>query len=229
LKQWAKAIEFFETVISAPAVMASAIMVESYKKLVLASLIHKGEVGNLPKVTNPSVIRVIKQLCVPYEELSTAFTTNSFEDLTKSVDNNLEPFVKDANLGLVGQVKSSLAHKLIRNITQTHVTITIPGLLEQTEFADQSEAEKHILKMVECSGFSAKIDQQLGYVSFGNIQEYNSDATVKYLNQHIYNTISVHVQVSSLDRSIEKSDKYVQKMLQSDKFSGKDSETGDKI
>jgi len=225
LKQWDKAIEFFETVISAPAVMASAIMVESYKKLVLCSLIYKGQVGGLPKFTNPSVTRVIKQLCQPYEELSTAYATHSLDDLEKAIENNYEPLVKDSNLGLVQQVKRSLVTHMVKQLTNTYLTITMNDLLEQTGLSSHSEIETELLKMVSVSGFSAKIYQQQGYVSFENSSDaYDNDKTVNYLNNHIHNTISVHVKVASLDRSIEKSDKYVQKILQSEKFPGRDTD-----
>lgn len=90
--------------------MTSAIMVEAYRKLVLINLIHKGVVclcsllfcsfvshfqnSPLPRVANQSVVRTIKQICAPYEELATAFSTASLEDLNKAIDNNCEPFLK---------------------------------------------------------------------------------------------------------------------------------------
>jgi len=224
-KQWDNAIEFFETVISAPAVMASAIMVESYKKLVLCSLIHRGQVDSLPKFTNPSVTRVIKQYCQVYEELATAFSTHSIEDFNKAMENNLEGLVKDSNLGLVGQVKRALTTQLVKQLTSTYLTITMEGLLEQTGFSGRGEAEAEILKMIDSAGFVARINQQLGFVSFEHsLDEYDNDKTVNYLNTHICKTVSVHKQIASLDRSIEKSDKHVQKILQTEKFPGRDSD-----
>lgn len=227
LKRWEKAIEFFETVIAAPAMMTSAIMVEAYRKLVLVSLIHKGEVGNLPKYTNQSVTRVLKQFCTPYEELSTAFATRSLEDLSKAIENNVEAFVKDNNLGLVGQVRTALVDQNIRHLTRTYSTITAAGLLEHTGLPQISDVEARILKMVDTRGllivspffsltilltilgFACKINQQQGYVSFENSADaYDTDSTVNHLRSHIHQVVSLHKQIASIDRSIEQSDRY---------------------
>lgn len=223
LKQWDKAIQFFETVVSAPAMMTSAIMVEAYKKLVLVSLIHKGAVGSLPKHTNQSVSRIIKQICAPYEELCTAFSTSSLEDLNKAIENNCEPFVKDNNLGLVGQVRSALIDQNIKKLTATYVTITLPGLLENSGIEQVGDAQLRIMKMVETRGFSAKIDQVNGYVTFTSTSDdYNTDSTAQHLRVHVHDLISLHKQISSIDRNIEQNDRYVQKLLQGEKFPGRD-------
>lgn len=79
LKQWERATEFFEIVLSAPAMMPSAIMVEAYKKFILVNLIHKGEPGNVPKSANMSIVRVFKQFSTPYEgNLSSSYNTDVF-------------------------------------------------------------------------------------------------------------------------------------------------------
>jgi len=227
LKQWEKAIEFFETVIAAPAMMTSAIMVEAYRKLVLVSLIYKGEVGNLPKHTNQSVTRILKQFCTPYEELATAFTTRSLEDLNKAIDNNLEAFVKENNLGLVGQVRTALVDQNIKQLTRTYSTITSAGLLENTGLSQINDAEARILKMVEQRGFTCKINQQQGYVLFENSGDsFDTDSTVNHLRSHIHDVVLLHKQIAAIDRTIEQSDRYVQKLLQGEKFPG-DRELGD--
>jgi len=218
LKKWEKAIEFFETVISAPAITASAIMVEAYKKLVLVSLIHKGEVGNLPKQTNQSVVRILKTICNPYEELATAYSTRSLEDLGKVIDNNCKPFLEDFNLGLIGQVKQSLVDQNINRLTATYSTITTAGLLENTGILEVREAEARLMKMVETRGFSAKIHQKDGFISFeSNSDAFDTDDTVHHFRDHIKSVVTLHKFVASVDRSIEQSDRYVQKLLQSEK------------
>lgn len=75
LKEWEKATEFFEIVLSAPAMMPSAIMVEAYKKFILVSLIHKGEPGSVPKCANMSLVRVFKQFSAAYDGI---FFSNFF-------------------------------------------------------------------------------------------------------------------------------------------------------
>jgi len=218
LKQWEKALEFLETVISAPAIMTSAIMVEAYRKFILVSLIHRGEIGNLPKYTNQTVIRVLKQICAPYEELAIAFSTRSSEDLGKAIENNCEPFFKDNNLGLVGQVRAALIDQNIKRLTFTYSTITSAGLLENAGIVEQKDAELKILKMVETRGFSVKIHQKEKYILFENAGEgFNTDSTVNHLRTHIHDIITLHKQIAAIDRTIEQSDPYVKKLLLSER------------
>jgi COP9 signalosome complex subunit 3 len=219
LKEWEKATEFFEIVLSAPAMMPSAIMVEAYKKFILVSLIHKGEPGSVPKCANMSLVRVFKQFCTAYDELTTAFSTHSVEDVAKSIENNLEPFTKDSNLGLVGQVKSALIEQNIRRMTLVYLTATFSGLKENTGLKDAQAIESKILKMAETTNFSTKINTQKGYVTFGDSElAYDNDSTVNYLRKHIHDTVSIHKQFSHIDREIEKSDKFVQKTIMSERL-----------
>eukprot|EP01126_Amoeba_proteus_P026396 TRINITY_DN2613_c0_g2_i1.p1 TRINITY_DN2613_c0_g2~~TRINITY_DN2613_c0_g2_i1.p1 ORF type:complete len:302 (+),score=49.76 TRINITY_DN2613_c0_g2_i1:89-994(+) len=93
-KQYSKALQYFENVISAPAYAVSAIMVEAYKKYLLVSLIHLGEVRSLPRYTTPSVTRLCKELCIPYEELCNAFSVRSVQDIEKVVNNHHQVFFR---------------------------------------------------------------------------------------------------------------------------------------
>jgi COP9 signalosome complex subunit 3 len=224
LKQWDKAIECFETVIAAPAITASAIMVEAYKKLVLASLIAHGEVGSLPRYTNQSVTRVLKQVCTPYEELSTAFSTHALDDLVKSIENNMKPFAEDNNLGLVNQVRVALIDQNIKRLTKTYMTISFDGLLSNTGCTELRDAEARIQKMVEKYGFTVKINQAQNHLLFENSGEgFDTDSTSTHLRTHIHQIVSLHKQIASIDRTIEQSDRFVSKLLQGEKFP-KDSE-----
>jgi len=100
----------------------------------------------------------------------------------------------------------------------TYLTITTTGLLENLEVPTQIDAELKLLKMVEKSGFSVRINQSEKYISFENSGDsFDTDKTVTYLRGHIHDTISLHKQIASVDRSIEKTDKYVQKLIQNDR------------
>jgi len=137
--------------------------------------------------------------------------------------------VKDNNLGLVGQVKTALVDQNIKQLTRTYSTITSVGLLENTGLAQINDAEARILKMVESRGFACKINQQKGFILFENSGDtFDTDSTVNHLRSHIHEVVLLHKQIASIDRTIEQSDRYVQKkLLQSDKFPGGDREMGD--
>lgn len=46
------------------------------------------QVPSPPKYTNPSLLRLFKQIAVAYEEFATSFATKSIEDLQKVVNNH---------------------------------------------------------------------------------------------------------------------------------------------
>jgi COP9 signalosome complex subunit 3 len=218
LKKWEKAIQFFETVITAPAQIASAIMIEAYKKYILVSLIHKGEVGSLPKYVVQPVIRQFKQFSAPYDYLATSFSTRSVQDLTTTIERNLETFAKDNHLGLVGQVKSALILQKIQRFSQVYITTSFMGIQENMGIVcGQAEIEGRIMKIVETSPFAVKINQQKRYVLFENDGEsYDNDETASYLTRHIASLIHVHKQMAFVDRMIETDEKYLQKISKAD-------------
>jgi COP9 signalosome complex subunit 3 len=214
LKKWKKAIQFFETVISAPALCASAIMIEGYKKYVLASLIYKGKVKDLPKYINPAVSRAFKQFCSPYEDLATAFATKSFEILIAAIIHNFDAFDKDHHTGLVSQVRTAFIQQTILRLPDVYTTITFEGLKDLIGTQNMPEIEDRLVKLAESTDFHVKIDLNKKYISFEREGEtYDNDETVNYLIKHIDNTIKIHRHIASVDRNIEKNEKYLQKTL----------------
>jgi len=221
LKKWNKAIEFFETVISGPASTTSAIMVEAYRKYVLVCLIAKGDVPSLPRSTAPSVIRIVKQLSPSYEELATAYSTRSHEDLGKCADNHAANFIRDGNMGLVGQVMNAMHNQNIKRLTKTYLTLSLDAVVENVSLKDKAEVERRVLRLVEEGQLFASINQKESYIGFQEKDgEYVSPEMVAFLDKQIKNTITVHQKVVGLDRHIEGSDKYATKLLQSEKGGG---------
>ncbi|GBP33172.1 COP9 signalosome complex subunit 3 [Eumeta japonica] len=95
MKNYERALYFFEVVVTVPAVVVSHIMLEAYKKYILVSLILHGKVIPLPKYTSQVVSRFLKPLSAPYHELATS---------QNSLAKHREVFVRDKNLGLVNQI-----------------------------------------------------------------------------------------------------------------------------
>jgi len=216
-----KQLSFFETVISGPASTTSAIMVEAYRKYVLVCLIAKGDVPALPRTTAPSVIRVVKQLSPSYEELATAYSTRSHEDLGKCADNHAATFIRDGNMGLVGQVMNAMHNQNIKRLTKTYLTLSLDAVVENVSLKDHAEVERRVLRLVEDGQLFASINQKESYISFQEKDgEYVSPEMVAFLDKQIKNTVTVHQKVTGLDRQIEGSDKYATKMLQSEKGGG---------
>lgn len=77
LKNYKRALFFFEIAITTPSLVVSMIMVEAYKKFILVALILDGKVPTLPKYTSQVVSRVFKHFIRHYNELASAYSTNN--------------------------------------------------------------------------------------------------------------------------------------------------------
>jgi len=217
-KQYVKALQYLVNVISAPALMPSAVMVEAYKKYVLISLIEHGEVVGLPKYTNGSVTRICKQFCAPYDDLATSFSTRSVEDVGKVADTRAEIFMKDGNMGLVGHVMSALKRQNIQRLTKTYLTVSVDTVVEKFKFKDAAEVEFLLLNMIEAGSLSATFNQETRVIAFSDASEgYCSSSAVDYLAKQIHSAISLHHKVVNTDKDIELSDKFVQRLILNEK------------
>jgi len=94
LKEFSKGLGFFRMVITATAVVLSAVMVEAYKKYILISLIVHGKVVSLPRFTSSVVQRYTKSALPQYQEFATAFATHSTDELHKIAELHHEVFQK---------------------------------------------------------------------------------------------------------------------------------------
>ncbi|MEQ2162158.1 COP9 signalosome complex subunit 3, partial [Goodea atripinnis] len=118
LKNFERALYFYEQAITTPAMAVSHIMLEAYKKYILVSLILHGKVQQLPKYTSQIVGRFIKPLSNAYHELAQVYSTNNPAELRGLVNKHSETFTRDNNTGLVKQCLSSLYKKNIQRLTK---------------------------------------------------------------------------------------------------------------
>jgi len=218
MKKYAKALEFFEAVISAPALVISAIMVEAYKKYVLVALCHKGELGHLPRYTNSSLVRLFKQLCPGYEEFTNSFSTRSVEDLHKVAENHAEHFIKDGNMGLVKQAIQALYRQNIQRLTKTYITLSLQNITEQVGLPNAGETERRVFRMIQNEEVFATVNQKDGMVEFfENPEQFNNNKTLVYLDKQIHDSISLTRVVNKIDEEISLDTKYLQKILQAER------------
>jgi len=218
LKKYSKALEFFELVVSAPAIVGSAIMLSAYKKFILTALIVRGDASTLPKYTNPSLMRVFKQLSTPYEEFATSFSTRSVDDLHKVANNYASKFVEDSNFGLVKQTIQAMVEQNVQRLTKTYLTLSLNDISQQVNIASPAQVEKLVLKMIQTDKVFAEVNQQDGMVKFkSNPNQFDSARTLEYLDRQLLSTIRLNNDVDGTDESISLSTKYLQKMLQAER------------
>eukprot|EP01089_Gocevia_fonbrunei_P016652 TRINITY_DN5224_c0_g1_i1.p1 TRINITY_DN5224_c0_g1~~TRINITY_DN5224_c0_g1_i1.p1 ORF type:complete len:379 (+),score=61.34 TRINITY_DN5224_c0_g1_i1:51-1187(+) len=171
VKQYEKALEFFKLGFIVPSVVLSAIMVESYKKFVLVSLILHGQLQSVPKYTSSIVQRHLKAICPHYNDFVNAYSTNSTDEVHKIAAQHIDIFRKDHNFGLVKQAIQALYRKNIKRHTQTYLTLSLGDIANSVKLDSNKHAEKEVLGMIEAGEIFATINQKDGMVSFSENPE----------------------------------------------------------
>lgn len=85
MKNYSRAITFFEIALTTLLPMMSQIMIESYKKFVLVSIIHLGTVPTLPKLSPPLIERVLKPVCQAYLDIIPAYQSGDPMELQRTI------------------------------------------------------------------------------------------------------------------------------------------------
>uniref|UniRef100_A0AAX7TXV0 COP9 signalosome complex subunit 3 n=1 Tax=Astatotilapia calliptera TaxID=8154 RepID=A0AAX7TXV0_ASTCA len=184
LKNFERALYFYEQAITTPAMAVSHIMLEAYKKYILVSLILHGKVQQLPKYTSQIVGRFIKPLSNAYHELAQVYTTNNPAELRSLVNKHSETFTRDNNTGLVKQCLSSLYKKNIQRLTK-----------------------------IEDGEIYASINQKDGMVCFhDNPEKYNNPAMLHKIDQEMLKCIQLDEKLKSMDQEITVNPQFVQKV-----------------
>lgn len=148
LKKFERALYFFEAAITTPSMAISAIIVESYKKYILVSLMLHGKIKSLPKYTSQVVTRNIKNLVPAYTELANAYNTCNIHRINTVVNDHKDQFKNDTNMGLVKQCVASLYKKNVLRLTKTFLTLSLENMAQRINLANKEEAEQFILNMV---------------------------------------------------------------------------------
>lgn len=212
VKNYDRALYFYEVAITTPSMAVSHIMLEAYKKYIMVSLILHGKVLNLPKYTSQVVGRFIKPLSQAYHDLVTAYGTNNPDELQAVINKNRETFVRDNNMGLVKQCVSSLYKKNIQRLTKTFMTLSLTDMANRVQLAGPKEAEQYILHMIEDGEIYATINQKDGMVIFhDNPEKYNDPNMLKRLDEEMKNCIQLDEKLRRMDEEIMVNPQYVQK------------------
>lgn len=162
VKQFDSALFYLEQALTVPASVLSQIMIESYKKFILISLISKGKLPTLPKYTSRIVINQIKPICAIYHELASAFTNFDLDKLNSLVQKYHDVFQQDKNLGLVKQLQQSFYKKNIQKLTKTFITLSLADMAHKVKLPSAKEAEYYMLNMIKDGEIFATINQKDG-------------------------------------------------------------------
>eukprot|EP00095_Tigriopus_kingsejongensis_P012377 maker-scaffold190_size271632-snap-gene-1.29 protein:Tk12377 transcript:maker-scaffold190_size271632-snap-gene-1.29-mRNA-1 annotation:"hypothetical protein BRAFLDRAFT_275202" len=224
LKNYSRALHFFEICVTTPAVSVSHIMLEAYKKLILVALIEQGdktrEVLNLPKYTSYVVQKYLKPLSTPYWDVLNAYFAIEIQALRSTVTKHTSVFETDSNMGLVEQVLESQTKTNIKRLTRTFLTLSLAELAQKVLLPSAEKAEKLVVEMIQDGSIHAKISQKDGMVRFNsNPEHFNSAEVLEQLEAKITRCMNLDNQINNLTELIELNRDYV-------KRSGTSSATG---
>ncbi|RAL06215.1 putative COP9 subunit 3 [Aspergillus ibericus CBS 121593] len=151
LKYWDKALHLLTIVISSPVNdSVSKIMVESYKKWVLASLLGHGKLVAPPKIISPHVLKVYQTLSKPYASLADAFERSDFQRLRADIDFGRSVWRADNNEGLVCQLFRAYNTFLVLKLGRTFSALTTADVARRTftSLASSANVEEFVASLV---------------------------------------------------------------------------------
>jgi COP9 signalosome complex subunit 3 len=131
-----------------------------------------------------------------YNDLATAYATNSSAELQKVVAKHTDIFTRDTNLGLVKQVVASVSRKNIQRLTKTFLTLSLTDMANRVHLSGGREAEEYVLHMIEDGDIFASIDQANGMVSFHDSPEtYSDDHMLAKIDHEVIDALEVVILV----------------------------------
>lgn len=238
-RQWKKAQAFLEVVLAAPCQQAqnvtSVITIEAYKKWLLLSLIIDGNVKSLPKTFRGNQVRSTKTMAKPYECVVEAYKTRSLERLQAEVQEGLDIWTGDANIGLVNEVINSLIRFEVIRLGETFAALPVEELaraLSRTVVLEPSAALKYVQQLIETGELKAEIIKSSAG-SLGTVR-FNQSQTVQKSEQQISQELTLKAQelklllkhITDYDHQLEVSRDYVDWLLKAKKSRDADKKAG---
>lgn len=162
MKQYDSALFFLEQSLTTPATVISQIMIESYKKFLLISLISKGKLPMLPKYTSRIVLNQIKPICSIYHDLAASFISYDQDKFNSMCQKYQDLFQQDRNIGLVKQLQQSFYKKNIQKLTKTFITLSLSDMASKVKLPTTKDAENIMLNMIKDGEIFATINQKDG-------------------------------------------------------------------
>lgn len=196
LKNYDRGLYFFEVAISTPTLAMSHIMLESYKKFILVSLVLHGKVQTK---YSQAPTKCIKSLSQEYQELAQTYKTGDSEAVRVLVQKYREKFVRDSNMGLVKQVSATLVKKNIQKLTRTFLTLSLADVASRVGLAGgAADAEEYLLNMIKSQEIFATINQKDGMVVFKDDPEkYDSPEMFVAVQEEMTRVMSLNENVST--------------------------------
>ncbi|KAJ6228896.1 cop9 signalosome complex subunit 3 [Anaeramoeba flamelloides] len=214
LKKYDEAAYYFELAVTIPADTLSSIMLESYRRYLLTSILSTGKAPLIPQNTSMSIQGMLKKVSKPYEEFVEAFRSMDIERVGICISTYMEVYEKDKTFGLIKLVRDNLVRRKIQRLTKTYITLSLEYVSQQLNMNSTQEAEFYLLDMIEQGEVFASIDQKEGQISFhADPEPYDSVRVSLELNGKIQEVIGLAKNLDLLDEKISTNSNFIHKMV----------------
>ena len=171
LSRWEDALDCLESAMTYPAKdgAVSKVMVESYKKWVLVSVLSEGQALPLPKTITSTASKSFRAIGKPYEAVAQIFETGTASRLKAECDHARGVWESDCNVGLILNILNAYQRFQIRNLGKVYSKISIPELLNLTMSAETGaklpgpvEMERLVRDMIQDGSLKATLSNGPG-------------------------------------------------------------------
>ncbi|KAN0065615.1 hypothetical protein ACQY0O_000741 [Thecaphora frezii] len=161
LKMHEEAIDAFETCVSVPTAVVSAIQMDAYKKLVLVQLLARGKTSPPPRYTSQMVIRTFQQTSSSsssgggsaYLLFAMAYESRERDcvaELEAVVNEQAQWFTQDGNFGLVWQCLEMHRLRRMQRLAEVYSCLTLRDAADWLGIqGDQEERVRGVREDVE--------------------------------------------------------------------------------
>jgi COP9 signalosome complex subunit 3 len=160
LKKWDEASHCLNAVIASPTSNAvSKIMVEAYKKWILANLLGYGKIPPTSKMIAPHVMRVYQSVARPYISVAEAFEKGDLQKMIIEIDLGQTIWQADKNTGLVSQLFEAYDKFVIVKLGKTFSALTMADVRQRTSSTAQSphKIEEFVASLVMSAALRATL------------------------------------------------------------------------
>ncbi|KAL8795031.1 MAG: hypothetical protein Q9195_002479 [Heterodermia aff. obscurata] len=138
LKDWERAVHFYDMAIITPATNAvSKIQIEAYNKRLLVGVLWKGICLEMPRTTTTPAQRAYRATSKAYEAVAEIFQDSITKEkgprqLILEIDAGQDIWQESSNVGLVKQVFTSFRRFSVLNLGKTYSSLPVADVARQT-------------------------------------------------------------------------------------------------
>lgn len=151
-RDYVKAIESMQVVLTCPSSILSAVQIEAYKKFIILSLLLHSEIIALPaNLVNLRLMEELKKVTTAYVALARGFTAHvetGVKTLVQTIQSNFQRYERDKNVGIIKRLVDALNKRNIKRLTNTYLRLSLSDIATRANLESPARAEEFVREMV---------------------------------------------------------------------------------